>query len=110
MIRTILLLLFSLVNVQAGMTDFKTIDAAHKAYEAKEYTKSAALYNSLEKKTAEKTYDAGNAYYKSKNYDAAIKSYKKAKGVDKTMRLHNMGNAYFQKKILILPFRVMKRL
>jgi len=75
MIRVILLLLFSLANIQAGMTDFKTIDAAHKAYEAKEYTKSAALYNSLERKTAEKTYDTGNAYYKSKNYDAAIKSY-----------------------------------
>jgi Ca-activated chloride channel family protein len=47
--------LFTILS--AGLTDFKTIDAAHKAYEAKEYTKSAALYNSLEKKTAEKTYD-----------------------------------------------------
>jgi len=82
MIRVIVFFMvyFSLgILANAGLTDFKTIDAAHKAYEAKEYTKSAALYNSLEKKTAQKSYDVGNAYYKSKNYDAAIKSYKEAK-------------------------------
>ena len=86
--------------LQAGLTDFKTIDAAHKAYEAKEYTKATALYKSLEKEVGEKAYDMGNAYYKSKNYDAAIKAYKKADGVDKATRLHNVGNSYFQKKDL----------
>jgi len=86
--------------LQAGLTDFKTIEAAKEAYEAKAYTKSAALLNALESKTPQKEYDIGNAYYKSKNYDAAIKSYRQADGVDKAMRLHNIGNAYFQKKDL----------
>lgn len=91
--------------VHADLTDFKVIDAAHKAYDAKEYTKSVGLYNSLEKKSAQKSYDVGNAYYKSKNYDAAIKSYKEAKGVNKAMRLHNIGNAYFQKKDLDMAIK-----
>ena len=90
--------LFTFLN--AGITDFKTIKEAETAYEAKAYTKSAALLNSLEGKSAELEYDIGNANYKSKNYDAAIKSYQKAKGVDKATRLHNVGNSYFQKKDL----------
>jgi len=90
--------LFTFLN--AGITDFKTIKEAETAYEAKAYTKSAALLNSLEGKSAEREYDLGNAYYKSKNYDAAIKSYQQAKGVDKATRLHNVGNSYFQKKYL----------
>ena len=84
----------------AGITDFKVIDEAKNAYEAKQYTQSEALLNSIDSKSAEKTYAIGNAQYKSKNYDAAIKSYKKAKGVDDATRLHNIGNSYFQKKDL----------
>ena len=96
----LMFLLFSFISVEAGITDFKTIAAAKEAYEAKQYTKSTALYNDLAGKSGERTYDIGNAQYKSKNYDAAIKSYQKAKGVDKATRLHNIGNSYFQKKDL----------
>jgi len=101
-IKHILFIFFSITvcNLHAGLTDFKTIDAAKEAYEAKEYTKSAALLNSIEQKSSQKEYDMGNAYYKSKNYDEAIKSYRKAEGVDRATRLHNIGNSYFQKKDL----------
>ena len=94
----VFLLLFTFSN--AGLTDFKTIKEAKQAYESKEYTKSAALWNDLDTKSSEKEYDMGNAYYKSKNYDAAIKAYEKAESVDKATRLHNIGNSYFQKKEL----------
>ena len=84
--------------LQAGLTDFKTIKEAESAYDAKAYTKSAALLNSLEEKSGERQYDIGNAQYKSKNYDAAIKSYQKAKGVDKATRLHNIGKQLFSEE------------
>ncbi|MGC9350959.1 MAG: tetratricopeptide repeat protein, partial [Sulfurovum sp.] len=82
----------------AGLTDFKTIDEAKSAYEAKEYTKSEALFDSLDKRLPQTQYDIGNAQYKSKNYDAAIKSYERAKGIDEGIKQHNIGNSYFQKK------------
>ena len=84
--------------LQAGITDFKTIEAAKQAYKAKEYGKSAALLNTLDKELPQKEYDIGNAYYKNKKYDEAIKMYEKAEGVDDAMRYHNIGNSYFQKK------------
>ena len=52
--------------IHAGLTDFKTIEKATKAYEAKEYAKSAALLKNLDAKSAEKQYDIGNALYKNK--------------------------------------------
>jgi len=84
----------------AGLTDFKTIEQANRAYEAKEYEKSAALLNTLEKESPQKQYDIGNAYYKDKKYDEALNAYEKSEGVDEQTRLHNMGNSYFQKKEL----------
>ena len=87
-----------LIFGNAGITDFQAIDEATQAYEAKQYTRSEALLKKIDGKSAQKTYDIGNAQYKSKNYDAAIKSYQHAKGVDKATRLHNIGNSYFQKK------------
>ena len=96
-----LLMLFLLMNVlEAGLTDFKIINEANQAYEAKAYGKSAALLNSLDAKSPQKSYDIGNAYYKAKKYDEAIKAYKNAKGIDESTRLHNIGNTHFQKKEL----------
>lgn len=89
-----------LTTVNAGITDFKTIESAHKAYEAKEYGKSAALLQSLEKNVPQKEYNLGNALYKNKQYDEAIEKYKNAEGIDEAQKLHNIGNSYFQKKSL----------
>ena len=86
---------------QAGLTDFKTIEEAKQAYEAKEYKKSAALLNEIEKDTPQKQYDIGNALYKDKKYDEALKAYEKSEGVDEATRLHNMGNTHFQKNELL---------
>ncbi len=87
----------------AGLTDFKTIKEANQAYEAKEYAKSVSLLNSLDAKSPQKQYDIGNALYKDKKYDEALKAYEKAEGVDESQRLHNIGNSQFQKKEWIKP-------
>jgi Ca-activated chloride channel family protein len=88
------------VFLSAGLTDFKTIQEAKEAYEAKEYGKSAVLLNSLDTKSPQKIYNTGNAYYKAKKYDEAIKAYEQAQGIDEAARLHNIGNSYFQKNNL----------
>ena len=82
--------------INAGLTDFKTIEKAHKAYQDKEYTKSQTLFESLDKNIPQTNYDIGNAQYKAKNYDAAIKSYEKSEGIDEAARQHNIGNSYFE--------------
>ena len=100
---TLRVLLFSMLLIYplfAGLTDFKTIEKANKAYEEKEYAKSASLLNSLDAKSPQKEYDIGNALYKDKKYDEAIEAYEKAEGVDEATRLHNIGNSLFQKKEL----------
>jgi Ca-activated chloride channel family protein len=86
-----------LTFANAGLMDFKTIEKAKEAYEAKEYGKSATLLNDIDKNSPQKQYDLGNAYYKSKQYDKAIEAYQRAEGVDEASRLHNLGNSYFKK-------------
>ena len=44
-------ILLSIVSY-AGLTDFKTIEKANQAYEAKEYGKSAALLEDIKKSNA----------------------------------------------------------
>ena len=86
--------------IYAGLTDFKMIAEAKKAYEAKDFNKSVSFLNKLENDTPQKYYDAGNALYKDKKYKQAIEAYEKSKGVDEATRLHNLGNSYFQTKKL----------
>lgn len=86
------------VCADAGLMDFKTIEAANKAYEKEEYQKSAVLLEGLEKRSSELEYDKANAYYKTKQYDKALESYNKAQGVNEAYRKHNIGNSYFQQQ------------
>ena len=98
-ILTLLTIHYALVtSVNAGLTDFKTIEEAKQAYEAQEYGKSAALLKDLEAQSPQKQYDIGNALYKDKKYDEAIEAYDKAEGIDEATRQHNIGNSQFQKK------------
>ncbi len=99
-LRICLLSMLLVYPLFAGLTDFKTIEEANKAYEAKEYAKSASLLNALDAKSPQKEYDIGNALYKDKKYDKAIEAYEKAEGVDEATRLHNIGNSLFHKKEL----------
>ena len=93
------LLLFNAPSTEAGLLDFMELDEAKRAYEAKDYEKSAKIYDAYAKSAnrAESYYNAGNALYKEKKYKEAIKKYKEAKFNDKVLRAHNfsnMGNAY----------------
>ncbi|EQB34441.1 von Willebrand factor A [Sulfurimonas hongkongensis] len=80
------------------MFDFKKLAEAKKLYEAKEYNTSAKIYEEYAKKTdnGQAYYNAGNSYYKQKEYLKALSAYSFARLKDKDSRakkLSNMGNA-----------------
>ena len=92
-------LLFSSPNAEAGMLDFLDLNEAKQAYEAKDYEKSAKIYNKygMSSDSAQSHYNSANALYKQEKYDEAIKSYKKASFSDdesKAKNFANMANAY----------------
>ena len=95
----LLAILFATV-LSAGIGDFKLINAAQKAYVAKDYNKTSKLYKELNRDAASVHYDTAEAYYKRAKYKEALKEYKRAKGkgVDEHNRLHNIGNVYFKQK------------
>ena len=93
------LLLFSSTPSQAGLLDFIELDEAKKAYEQKNYLKSAKIYSEYANHANhnESYYNAANALYKAGKYKEAIKNYEKATFDDKVLRAKNfanMGNAY----------------
>ena len=82
----------------ADIFNFKTIEKANKAYSDGEFSKSAKLFESIQKKDPFVAYDMGNAYYKAGKYEEALHAYEKAEGVDEATRSYNMGNSFFQKQ------------
>lgn len=86
-------------HVEAGMLDFMDLDKAKKAYENKEYEKSAKLYEKYanESKDPKANYNYANTLYKQKKYKEALKAYEKANFEDKNLnakKLSNIGNTY----------------
>lgn len=84
--------------VFGDMFDFKKLADAKRFYEAKEYNSSAKIYEEYAKKTnnGQAYYNAGNSYYKEKQYLKALSAYSFAKLKDKNSKakkLSNMGNA-----------------
>lgn len=82
----------------ADMFDFRKLDAAKKSYEAKDYNSSARIYKEYAKKTdnGQAYYNAGNSYYREKEYTKALSAYSFARLQDTDQRakkLSNMGNA-----------------
>lgn len=82
----------------AEMFDFRKLADAKRFYEAKDYNSSAKIYEDYAKKTdnGEAYYNAGNSYYKNKEYLKALSAYSFARIEDKDSRakkLSNMGNA-----------------
>ena len=78
-LKVLALILFPIL-LQAGLQDFKLIEAAKAAYKAGKYDRSAALLNRLQEENAPLQYDLGNAYYKAGKYAKALLHYKRAKG------------------------------
>ncbi|EDZ61902.1 protein 2 containing von Willebrand factor, type A domain [Sulfurimonas gotlandica GD1] len=81
----------------ADMLDFRKLSDAKRFYEAKEYNTSAKIYAEYAKKTGngEAYYNAGNSYYKEKEYLKALSAYSFSRLEDKDSRakkLSNMGN------------------
>lgn len=80
------------------MFDFKKLADAKRFYEAKEYNRSAKIYEEYAKETdnGQAYYNAGNSYYKQKEYLKALSAYSFVRILDKELRakkLSNMGNA-----------------
>ncbi|MEO1954196.1 MAG: VWA domain-containing protein [Campylobacterales bacterium] len=95
----VMLFFIPLVDIKAGVLDFLELDKAKEAYRAKEFKKSSSLYENYARKTdnAQSYFNAGNAFYKNKEYQKAIDSYKKATFSSRDMiskKYANMGNAY----------------
>ena len=100
-------LIFSTSPSVAGMFDFlkledaKRLDNAQELYDAKDYNSSAQIYEKYAQKNnnGEAYYNAGNAYYKGKQYLKALSAYSFARIENKDLeasRLANMGNALVQ--------------
>ncbi len=96
------LMLFALIlsdsQVVADIFDYKKLDAAKEFYDAKEYNSSAEIYKAYAQKTdnAQAYYNAGNSYYREKEYLKALSAYSFARIQNRELKAHklsNMGNA-----------------
>ncbi|MDD3835533.1 MAG: hypothetical protein PHS42_08665, partial [Sulfurimonas sp.] len=92
------ILLLSNSPAVGDMFDFKKLADAKRFYEAKEYNSSAKIYEEYAKETdnGQAYYNAGNSYFKQKEYLKALSAYSFARILDKELRakkLSNMGNA-----------------
>ena len=93
------------LHVEAGMLDFVELNKAKEAYENGDYKESSKLYEEYANKSSsgDAYYDAGNSYYKQKNYKKALELYKKAtfESADKrAQNKANIGNSYAKSKKL----------
>jgi Ca-activated chloride channel homolog len=83
----------------ADILDFRKLSDAKKSYETKDYNSSAKIYQEYAKKTnnGEAYYNAGNSYYKEKQYLKALSAYSFARLENnkdlRAKKLSNMGNA-----------------
>ncbi len=94
------LTLFSNLNLNASILDFKHIMDAEEHYKNKEYKKA---YDEFEKidKSEQKKYNLGNSLYKQGKYAQAIHKYNEIKSDDRDFnfkKFHNLGNAYAKNK------------
>jgi Ca-activated chloride channel family protein len=95
MFRSAALTLLMGMTLFGGLLDFRTLEKAKEAYANEHYSEAAALYESIEDKNDDLHYNLGDAYYKEKKYDEALKQYEQVnKSELRAKALHNMGNAY----------------
>jgi len=106
MIKKIVVLALSSAILHAGIFDFQTIDEAKKAFAKGNYALSSKLFGEVGSSDKRKFYNQANAYYKAGEYDKAIESYAKAKGMNEEFnRLYNIGNSYFKKNDMPLAIK-----
>ena len=99
MLKVMLLSLLVSTALFGGLLDFRTLKKAEEAYANKQYSEAAAFYESIDDKNDDLRYNLGDAYYKAKRYDDALKQYEQVhKSELQAKTLHNMGNAYANTK------------
>ena len=92
-------LLFASPDANAGLLDFVDLKEAKSDYEAGDYLQAAHNYEryAKERDSSEAYYDAGNAYYKAKEYKKALQVYEKAifgNSLKRAQKYANEGNAH----------------
>jgi len=98
-------------SLKAGILDFQEIKQTKQAYAHEKYANAITHFESIanRKKSPHSYYNLGNAYYKYRKYEKAIKAYEQIKTVDPKLnykKFFNLGNCYFQKQNYI---RALKR-
>jgi Ca-activated chloride channel family protein len=93
------LILLNVPSAKAGILDFRELKNANEAYKKQNYKQSAKYFDAYAKKThkGEAYYNAGNAFYKQKNYKKALQNYERAtfdNPIDRAKNFANMGNAH----------------
>lgn len=93
--KQILIFIFVVSFINAGIFDFWNEKKAKDAYNTKKYHKSSEILKSIYKNDI-REYNYANSLYKEGKYAQAREEYLKAKSIDKATVLHNIGNSYFK--------------
>lgn len=87
--------IMSTAVLYGGLLDFRTLEDAKEAYANQQYTEAAALYSSIGTKNDDLHYNLGDAYYKAKKYEEALKEFEQVHSSElRAKALHNIGNSY----------------
>lgn len=92
--RSVLLAVSAVAVLQAGVTDFHTLQKAKEAYEGGNYTEASAHYAEVKDKNEQARFNYADALYKAKQYGDAAKVFSTITDPAlKQQALHNLGNS-----------------
>lgn len=92
--RSVLLAVSAVAVLQAGVTDFHTLQKAKEAYESGNYTEASAHYAEVKDKNEQARFNYADALYKAKQYGDAAKVFSTITDPAlKQQALHNLGNS-----------------
>ena len=96
MMRVAIAVLGLALFAQASMLDFYRLSEAKKAYEAKDFNRSAKLYEEVGRQgNPQALFDAADAWFEAGNYKKALELYRKVDDPKLAhAKWHNIGNAY----------------
>ena len=96
MMRVLIAMLGLVLFAHAGMLDFYKLSEAKKTYEARDYNRSAKLYEEVGREgNPQALFDAADAWFSAGDYQKALELYKSVEDPKlEHAKWHNIGNAY----------------